>query len=49
MGIAYSIFLVWAVLYKYGVPFIGDGAERTINLLPFNENSYVKLHFADFS
>ena len=45
MGIAYSIFLVWAVLYKCGVPFIGDGAERTINMLPFNNNTSWEMQF----
>lgn len=45
MGIAYSIFLVWAVLYKCGAPFIGDGTERTINLLPFNGNTSWEMQF----
>ncbi len=27
-----AIFHVWAILWKCGVPFVGDGSERTIKL-----------------
>jgi glycopeptide antibiotics resistance protein len=45
MGIVYAFFLVWAILWKCGIPFIGDGSERTINLLPFNGNTRWELEF----
>ena len=39
----YLLFLVWAVLWKCRVPFIG-GTERIINLIPFSGNAgYEKL------
>lgn len=34
-----ALFLVWAILWKCGVPFIGDGTQRAINFLPFNGNT----------
>jgi glycopeptide antibiotics resistance protein len=45
MGIAFLFFLIWAILWKCGVPFIGDGTERTVNLLPFRGNSTWELQF----
>lgn len=45
MGIAYLLFLVWAILWKCGIPFIGDGALRAINLLPFNGNTQWEMQF----
>ncbi|MDR3052672.1 MAG: VanZ family protein [Coriobacteriales bacterium] len=45
MGIACVLFLVWAILWKCGVPFIGNGAERVINLLPFNHNTTWEMQF----
>jgi glycopeptide antibiotics resistance protein len=45
MGIAYLLFLVWAILWKCGIPFIGDGAHRAINLLPFNYNTKWEMQF----
>jgi glycopeptide antibiotics resistance protein len=45
MGIAYAVFLMWAILWKCGTPFIGDGSERAINLLPFNGNTRWELEF----
>lgn len=45
MGIAYLLFLVWAILWKCGTPFIGDGALRAINLLPFNGNTRWEMQF----
>jgi glycopeptide antibiotics resistance protein len=45
MGTAYAVFLVWAILWKCGAPFIGDGSERAINLLPFNGNTRWELEF----
>jgi glycopeptide antibiotics resistance protein len=45
MGIAYLLFLTWAILWKCGALFIGDGAERTINLLPFNNNTTWEMQF----
>lgn len=43
-GIAYLLFLVWAILWKCGFPFIGDGTQRTINLLTFN-NTWWEMQF----
>ncbi|MDR0571017.1 MAG: VanZ family protein [Clostridiales Family XIII bacterium] len=45
MGTAYAVFLVWAILWKCGMPSIGDGSERAINLLPFNGNTRWELEF----
>lgn len=45
MFVAYSIFLAWAVLWKCGVPFIGDGTQRSINWLPFNHNTRWEMQF----
>jgi glycopeptide antibiotics resistance protein len=45
MGVAYLLFLAWAALWKCGVPFIGDGTERVLNLLPFNNNTQWELQF----
>ncbi|GHU77620.1 hypothetical protein AGMMS49992_26140 [Clostridia bacterium] len=45
MGVAYLLFLAWAVLWKCGVPFIGDGTKRAVNLLPFNKNTLWELQF----
>jgi glycopeptide antibiotics resistance protein len=44
MGIAYTLFLVWAVLWKCGVPYIG-GQVRIINIVPFNNNTGWELQF----
>jgi glycopeptide antibiotics resistance protein len=44
MGIAYALFLMWAVLWKCGLPFVGGG-ERVANLLPFNDNTTWELQF----
>lgn len=40
-----AIFLVWAILWKCGVPFVGDGSERTINLIPFLGNTRWEMEF----
>jgi glycopeptide antibiotics resistance protein len=45
MGIAYAVFLAWAILWKCGAPFAGDGSERAVNLLPFNGNTRWELVF----
>jgi glycopeptide antibiotics resistance protein len=45
MGIAYLLFIIWAILWKCGAPFIGDGTERAINLWPFNKNTRWELQF----
>lgn len=43
MFAVYLLFLVWAVLWKCRVPFIG-GTKRVINLIPFSGNAgYEKL------
>ncbi|WP_052298614.1 VanZ family protein [Syntrophobotulus glycolicus] len=44
MGIAYTLFLIWAVLWKCGVPFVGGG-ERVFNILPFNNNTRWEMQF----
>ncbi|GHU49423.1 VanZ family protein [Clostridia bacterium] len=45
MSIAFFLFLVWAILWKCGVPYIGDGTLRTVNLLPFRNNAWWELQF----
>ena len=45
MGIAYLLFLIWAILWKCGTPFIGDKTQRAINLLPFNNNTTWEMQF----
>ncbi|MDR2501897.1 MAG: VanZ family protein [Oscillospiraceae bacterium] len=45
MGVAYAVFLVWAILWKCGMPFVGGGSERAVNLLPFNGNTRWELEF----
>ena len=42
--VVYLIFLVWAVLWKFGMP-RADGAERVINLVPFAGNMPEELSF----
>lgn len=41
----YLLFLVWAVLWKFNVPYMGDGTLRFINLTPFNGNSIPEMRF----
>lgn len=43
--IIYLLFLVWSVLWKFNVPYIGDGALRLINLTPFSGNSNPEMRF----
>ena len=38
-------FLVWAILWKCGVPFIGDGTERAISFTPFRGNTSWEMQF----
>jgi glycopeptide antibiotics resistance protein len=45
MGVVYTIFLVWVILWKCAMPFIGDGTEQSINLLLFNGNTRWELEF----
>jgi glycopeptide antibiotics resistance protein len=45
MGIAYLLFLIWAVLWKCGVPYIGDAEYRGLNLYPFRGNTNWELQF----
>jgi glycopeptide antibiotics resistance protein len=45
MGIAYLMFLIWAILWKCGTPFTSDGTQRTINLLPLSGNTSWELQF----
>jgi glycopeptide antibiotics resistance protein len=40
----YLLFLIWAILWKCRVPFIG-GTERVINLIPFSGNSGYEILF----
>lgn len=44
MVTVYLLFLVWAILWKCRVPFIG-GTERVINLIPFNGNTGYEKFF----
>ncbi|MEA4870487.1 MAG: VanZ family protein [Christensenella sp.] len=41
----YLLFLIWAILWKLGVPYIGDGVLRSINLIPFNDHSFPEMRF----
>ncbi|MDR0840862.1 MAG: VanZ family protein [Christensenellaceae bacterium] len=45
MGIGYLLFLIWAILWKCGLPFWGDGTLRALNLLPLNGNARWELQF----
>lgn len=40
-----AAFLAWAILWKCGVPFIGDGTQRIINLVPFHGNTRWEMQF----
>jgi len=40
-----AIFLIWAILWKCGIPFIGDGTGRVINLIPFRGNTGWEMQF----
>lgn len=40
-----AVFLTWAILWKCGIPFIGDGTQRAINLVPFNGNTNWEMQF----
>lgn len=35
MFVAYLVLLTWLVLWKLEVPFVGDGSERQVKLVPF--------------
>ena len=39
------IFLIWAILWKCGVPSIGNETQRAINILPFNGNTRWEMQF----
>lgn len=41
----YLLILLWAILWKFGVPTIGDGGEGIINLIPFNYNTDAEMRF----
>jgi glycopeptide antibiotics resistance protein len=45
MFIFYALFLIWAILFKFHLPFIGDGTERVINLEPFKANTVAEKRF----
>jgi glycopeptide antibiotics resistance protein len=45
MGVFYLLFLIWAILWKCSTPFVGDGSERAINLLPLRGNTMWELQF----
>lgn len=45
MSIFYLLFLIWAVLWKCGILFIGDGTQRFINLVPFRGNTTWEMEF----
>ena len=40
-----AIFLAWAILWKCGIPFIGDGTQRVVNIIPFNGNTRWEMQF----
>lgn len=41
----YLLFLFWAVLWKFNVPYIGDGTLRRISLVPFQGNTMSEMRF----
>jgi glycopeptide antibiotics resistance protein len=41
----YALFLVWAILWKCGAPYIGDGSYRAISLVPFSGNTRWEMEF----
>lgn len=43
-----AAFLVWATLWKCGMPFIGDAAQRVINVIPFQGNTLWEMQFNIF-
>ncbi|MDR1796603.1 MAG: VanZ family protein [Clostridiales Family XIII bacterium] len=45
MVIFYLLFLIWAILWKCSTPFVGDGSERAINLLPLRGNTMWEMQF----
>lgn len=40
-----AVFLTWAILWKCGVPSVGDSTQRMINLVPFNGNTQWEMQF----
>ncbi len=40
-----ALFFIWAILWKCGVPYIGDGTQRIINLAPFRGNTGWEMQF----
>lgn len=40
-----AAFLIWAILWKCGVPFVGDGSQRVIQLIPFHGNTGWEMQF----
>ncbi|MDR1734519.1 MAG: VanZ family protein [Oscillospiraceae bacterium] len=42
-SLMYLLFLLWAILWKCGTPFIGDGSLRSVNLIPFRANAEWEL------
>lgn len=40
-----AAFLVWAILWKCGVPAVGTVPQRTINLIPFRGNTNWEMQF----
>lgn len=40
-----AIFLTWAILWKCGIPFIGDSTQRFINVVPFHGNTQWEMQF----
>lgn len=40
-----AVFLTWAILWKCGIPFIGDGTQRAINFVPFQGNTGWEMQF----
>lgn len=43
-----AVFLIWAILWKCGVPFVGDSTQRSINIMPFNGNTMWEMQFNVF-
>ena len=40
-----AVFLIWAILWKCGAPFVGDGSQRMVNLIPFRGNTGWEMQF----
>lgn len=43
--LVYLLFLIWAILWKFNPPYVGNDLFRSLNLIPFNGNSFSEMRF----